>query len=105
MRRNSALAVAPALLALAAAWAPSAAPGQLAFQPAATTIRQAAPGQPLPVPPPTVITLRPAGEPVPALKYQLVPERNSLVPGNAALLYHRAIQILLESRTRTRAGE
>lgn len=47
---------------------------------------------------PTVLTLRPAGEPVPALKYRLVPERNALTPGNAALFYHRAIQLMLGHR-------
>ena len=49
----------------------------------------AAPAQPPPDPRPTVITLRPAAEPVPALKYRLVPEQIKLVPGNAAIFYHR----------------
>ena len=40
------------------------------------------------------ITLRPAAEPIPALKYRLLPERRSLVPGNAAVFYHRAIAML-----------
>ena len=40
------------------------------------------------------IVLRPAAEPIPALKYRLLPERHSLVPGNAAVLYHRAIEML-----------
>jgi hypothetical protein len=45
---------------------------------------------------PTQIVLRPAAAPVPALKYQIVPERRALVPGNAAIFYHRAIELLLE---------
>jgi hypothetical protein len=40
------------------------------------------------------IILRPAAEPIPALKYRLLPERHSLVPGNAAIFYHRAIEML-----------
>jgi hypothetical protein len=40
---------------------------------------------------PIVITFTRAVEPVPALRYRLVPERRSLVPGNAAIFYHRAI--------------
>jgi hypothetical protein len=40
--------------------------------------------------PPTVLTIHPAREPVPALKYRLVPERRELIPGNAAIFYHRA---------------
>jgi hypothetical protein len=47
---------------------------------------------------PTILTIHPATEPVPALKYRLVPERNALIPGNAALFYHRAIQIMLGHR-------
>jgi hypothetical protein len=49
-------------------------------------------------PPPTVILIRPAAEPNPALKYRLVPERRELVPGNAALFYHRAILMLMQKR-------
>ena len=45
---------------------------------------------------PTQIVLRPAAAPVPALKYQLLPERRTLVPGNAAIFYHRAIELMLE---------
>jgi hypothetical protein len=41
-------------------------------------------------PVPTVLTIHPAKEPVPALKYRLVPERRELIPGNAAIFYHRA---------------
>jgi hypothetical protein len=39
------------------------------------------------------LVLRPAAEPSPALKYRLLPERRSLVPGNAAVFYHRAIEL------------
>ncbi|HEU5117161.1 MAG TPA: hypothetical protein VFT74_10890, partial [Isosphaeraceae bacterium] len=46
----------------------------------------------------TVLTLRPAGEPVPALKYRLVAEERSRVPGNAALLYYRAMQMVMQER-------
>ena len=46
---------------------------------------------------PTVIVLRPAGEPVPALKYRILPGRLELVPGNAAIFYHRAIQMMLQT--------
>jgi hypothetical protein len=59
-----------------------------------------APAQPPPEPPPTAIVLRPAAEPRPALRYRLVPERADLVPGNAAIFYHRAIQMASERRTR-----
>ena len=43
-----------------------------------------------PSPTPTVLTIHPAGEPRPALRYSLVPEQRDLVPGNAAIFYHRA---------------
>lgn len=39
---------------------------------------------------PTVLTIRPAKQPDPALKYRLIPERRELIPGNAAIFYHRA---------------
>jgi hypothetical protein len=42
--------------------------------------------------PPNVVLIRPAAEPVPALKYRLLPERRELIPGNAAIFYHRAIE-------------
>jgi hypothetical protein len=48
--------------------------------------------------PPTTVTIRPASEPNPALKYRLTPERLTLVPGNAAVLYHRAILMMNEKR-------
>jgi hypothetical protein len=51
-----------------------------------------------PADPPTVIKLRPAAEPRPALKYRLVPERLDLVPGNAAVFYHRAIEMTVYKR-------
>jgi hypothetical protein len=50
--------------------------------------------QPIPVPPPPTILIHPAGEPVPALKYRIMPERLSLISGNASVFYHRAIQFL-----------
>src|ERR1700679_2151828 len=56
----------------------------------------AATAQPPPDPKPTVITLRPAAEPVPALKYRLVPEQIKLVPGNAAVFYHRGCLMWLD---------
>ncbi len=51
-------------------------------------------------PPPTVILIRPAASPVPALKYKLLPDRRELIPGNAAIFYHRAIERLIEVRYR-----
>jgi len=53
-----------------------------------------------PDPGPTTIKLRPAAEPIPALKYRLMPERSSLVPGNAAIFYHRGILFLSQTRAR-----
>lgn len=47
-------------------------------------------------PPVTRIVLHPAAEPTPALKYRLLPGRAELVPGNAAIFYHRAIQMMVE---------
>ncbi len=46
-------------------------------------------------PPPTVILIRPAASPVPALKYKLLPDRRELIPGFAAIFYHRAIESLI----------
>jgi hypothetical protein len=43
---------------------------------------------------PAPIVLRPAKPPGPALKYELLSDRSTLVPGNAAIFYHRAIEIL-----------
>ena len=53
--------------------------------------------------PPTAvpIVVRPAAAPVPALKYRILPERSTLVPGNAAIFYHRAIEVILELRRLT----
>ena len=55
------------------------------------------------------IVLRPCAEPSPALKYRLLPERRSLVPGNAAVFYHRATAMLNDAaqlaRQRTEAGK
>jgi hypothetical protein len=47
------------------------------------------------------ILLRPAAAPTPALKYRLLPERGSQIPGNAAVFYHRAIVMFLERSQRT----
>jgi hypothetical protein len=55
--------------------------------------------------PATVMTLRPAAEPVPALKYRLVPEQIKLVPGNAAIFYHRGVTIMSETFWGLRAKE
>ena len=49
----------------------------------------------------TTIILRPAGEPTPALRYRILPDRHELIPGNAAIFYHRAL--LLSSQARQRA--
>ncbi len=65
----------------------------------------AALAQPPPDPQPTVITLRPAAEPVPALKYRLVPEQITLVPGNAATFYYRGVIIMTETYSSLRARE
>jgi hypothetical protein len=57
---------------------------------------------------PTQIVLRPAKAPVPALKYQLLPERRTLVPGNATIFYHRAVEVMLDkyaSRREKLAGK
>jgi hypothetical protein len=53
--------------------------------------------------PPTVvpIVVRPAAAPVPALTYRILPEHSALVPGNAAIFYHRAIEMILEQRRST----
>src|SRR6516162_9867631 len=50
-------------------------------------------------PAPTEIMIRPAKAPVPALKYRLLPEARDQVPGNAAVFYHRAIEMIMESRS------
>ena len=76
------------LLALASAWGPL-----------------AAQAQPPPASVPTEITVRPAAEPRPALKYRLVPESRALVPGNAAIFYHRAVLIVEERFSSLRARE
>jgi len=71
---------------------------------AATTVAAGTPttarAQPAPEPSATSIVLRPAAEPRPALRYRLVPERVRLVPGNAAIFYHRAVQMVIETRRR-----
>ena len=53
---------------------------------------------------PTQIVLRPAAAPVPSLKYQIVPERRALEQGNAAIFYHRAIELLLQQNSRYQRG-
>lgn len=67
---------------------------------AATVMPTVALAQPRPAPPPPkVIALRPAAAPKPALKYRLWPElRHGQVPGNAAVFYHRAIEVVIEKR-------
>jgi hypothetical protein len=51
-------------------------------------------------PEPVTLTLHPADEPIPALRYRLAPERRDLVPGNAVIFYHRAIQLVAEANRR-----
>src|SRR5207237_4016932 len=46
--------------------------------------------------PPVRVTVHPRAEPVPALKYHLLPELGDQFPGNAALFYHRAVQMRSE---------
>jgi hypothetical protein len=43
-----------------------------------------------PVPPPLKLTIHPADAPQPSLKYQLLPEFNTRIPGNAAVYYGKA---------------
>ena len=52
-------------------------------------------------PPAVAIVLRPAAAPTPALKYRLLPEHDTMVPGNAAVFYHRAIEMFQERSQRT----
>lgn len=47
---------------------------------------------------PVVLALRPAPEPVPALRYLLLPELADQVPGNAAVVYHRALALKAAAR-------
>ncbi len=54
---------------------------------------------------PAPFMLRPAKAPVPALKYELLTDRSALVPGNAAVFYHRAIEIHQETDRARRPGE
>ncbi len=51
-------------------------------------------------PPPRVAVVRPTPEPVPALRLSLLPRSSELVPGNAAIFYHRAIEFLLSDTYR-----
>ncbi|MFI5460075.1 MAG: hypothetical protein ACHRXM_32045 [Isosphaerales bacterium] len=55
--------------------------------------------------PAVAIVLRPAAEPVPALKYRILPERSTQIPGNAAIFYHRAILMFQDTRQRTRRAK
>jgi len=55
--------------------------------------------------PSVAMVLRPAAEPVPALKYRLLPERSTQIPGNAAIFYHRAILMLRDTRQGTRPAK
>jgi hypothetical protein len=66
----------------------------LALCPGAAPAQPARPGQP----PAIVIAVRPAAAPVPALSVQLLPDRHELEPGNAAIFYHRAAEMLVLSR-------
>jgi hypothetical protein len=69
----------------------------LAF--AAPLLPWAARGQDEAAWPPTVITIRPAASPVPALRYSLLPKAGDQIPGNAAIFYHRAIEIAMSVRS------
>ncbi len=51
---------------------------------------------------PTQIVLRPAAAPTPAMKYQILPGQRTLVPGNAAIFYHRAVEASLETYAQMR---
>ncbi len=53
-------------------------------------------------PSPKVILIRPAAEPTPALRYRLLAERRELIPGNAAIFYHRAIESMITKMYRAR---
>ena len=53
-----------------------------------------------PAPPPRMLVVHPAGEPIPALRYSLLPRSAELIPGNAAIFYHRAIEFLLSDTYR-----
>lgn len=48
------------------------------------------------------LRLRAVGPPVPSFRYELIPAQRELVPGNAALLHHRAMHFLSESRPSTK---
>lgn len=68
---------------------------------AAALVPASSRAQPMPKPlPPKVMEFRPAAAPVPALKYRLFPERRDLIAGNAAVFYHRANQMVIETRYR-----
>ncbi|HKA07911.1 MAG TPA: hypothetical protein VKD71_11685, partial [Gemmataceae bacterium] len=44
------------------------------------------------------LALKPVGPPVPSFRYELVPSVRELVSNNAALLHHRALHLLADSR-------
>ena len=52
----------------------------------------------------TTIPLQPASTPRPALKYRLIPERYGLIPGNAALFYHRANLLVAQRKDVDQSG-
>ena len=52
----------------------------------------------------TTIPLQPASTPRPALKYRLIPERYGLIPGNAALFYHRANLLIAQRKQVDQSG-
>ncbi len=83
-------------MALSLAGVPNLAVGQTAIQPSAPT----RPSEPEPV----VLTIHPAGEPIPALKYRILPDRRAQLPGNAAVFYHRAIQMMKDIRIAALSG-
>jgi len=44
------------------------------------------------------LTLRPVSPPAPSFRYELVPSARNVVPNNAALLHHRALHMLADTR-------
>jgi hypothetical protein len=64
----------------------------------ALSLPAAVPTSAQPLVPVTRLTIRPAAEPCPALKYLFLPELDEQTPGNAALVYARAIVVVMEAR-------
>ncbi len=56
-------------------------------------------------PPPVEVVIHPAEGPEPSLKYRLIPDDDSLKPGNAALFYHRGIELMDEARRGIEPGK